>query len=53
VKSLDSGQYQIIREIASAGKINETYVWRVLPLTLLVPDIVEAVLGGGIGGGCS
>lgn len=46
VKSLDSNQYQIIREIASAEKINETYVGRVLQLTLLVSDIVKAILNG-------
>ena len=33
-------------EIAAAEKINETYVGRVLRLTLLAPDIVEAILGG-------
>ena len=43
---LESGQYATIREIASAEKINETYVGRVLRLTLLAPDIVEAILGG-------
>ena len=34
------------REIATAEKINESYVGRVLRLTLLAPDIVEAILGG-------
>ena len=43
---LESGEYATIREIANAEKINETYVGRVLRLTLLAPDIVEAVLGG-------
>jgi hypothetical protein len=43
---LESGQYQTIREIAAAEKINETYVGRVLRLTLLAPDIVEAILNG-------
>jgi hypothetical protein len=43
---LESGQYQTIREIASAEKINESYVGRVLRLTLLAPEIVEAILGG-------
>jgi hypothetical protein len=43
---LESGEYATIREIASAENINETYVGRVLRLTLLAPDIVEAVLGG-------
>jgi len=35
-----------IAEIAAAEKINESYVGRVLRLTLLAPDIVEAVLNG-------
>ena len=43
---LESGQYQTIREIASAEKINESYVGRVLRLTLLAPEIVETILGG-------
>jgi hypothetical protein len=43
---LESGDYATVREIANAEKINETYVGRVLRLTLLAPDIVEAVLGG-------
>jgi hypothetical protein len=33
-------------EIAAAEKINESYVGRVRRLTLLAPDIVEAILGG-------
>jgi virulence-associated protein VagC len=43
---LESGKYATIREIAEAEKINETYVGRVLRLTLLAPDVVEAVLNG-------
>jgi hypothetical protein len=43
---LESGEYATFREIAAAEKINETYVGRVLRLTLLAPDIVEATLGG-------
>ena len=35
-----------IAEIAAAEKINESHVGRVLRLTLLAPDIVEAILGG-------
>jgi hypothetical protein len=34
------------RSIAEAKKINESYVGRVLRLTLLAPDIVEAIIGG-------
>jgi hypothetical protein len=37
---------QPFTEIAAAEKINESYVDRLLRLTLLAPDIVEAVLGG-------
>lgn len=43
---LEDGDYATIREIANAEKINETYVGRVLRLTLLAPDIVEAILNG-------
>ena len=43
---LESGDYATIREIAHAEKINETYVGRVLRLTLLAPDMVEAILSG-------
>jgi hypothetical protein len=35
-----------LEEIASAEKINPSYVSRVLRLTLLAPDIVEAILDG-------
>jgi hypothetical protein len=43
---LEDGTYATIREIAVANKINESYVGRVLRLTLLAPDIVEAILSG-------
>src|SRR5215203_214843 len=43
---LESGEYATIREIAVAESINETYVGRVLRLTLLAPEIVEAILDG-------
>lgn len=43
---LEDGTYATIREIAAAEKINESYVGRVLRLTLLAPDIVEAILNG-------
>jgi hypothetical protein len=33
-------------EIAAAEKINASYVGRVLRLTLLAPEIVEAILDG-------
>jgi hypothetical protein len=43
---LENGTHATIAEIAAAEKINESYVGRVLRLTLLAPDIVEAVLNG-------
>lgn len=43
---LENGAHATIAEIAAAEKINESYVGRVLRLTLLAPDVVEAVLNG-------
>ena len=43
---LENGTYATIREIAAAEKVNESYVGRVLRLTLLAPAIIEAILGG-------
>ena len=43
---LENGTHATIAEIADAEKINESYVGRVLRLTLLAPDIVEAILAG-------
>lgn len=50
---LENGTYATIAEIADAEKINESYVGRVLRLTLLAPDIVEAILAGRQRGGMS
>lgn len=43
---LENGEYATIREIADAEKINESYVGRVLRMTLMAPDLVEAILDG-------
>ncbi len=43
---LENGTYATIAEIAVAEKINDSYVGRVLRLTLLAPDIIEAILNG-------
>ena len=40
------GRFATINELAAAEKINFSYVSRVLRLTLLAPDIVEAILDG-------
>jgi hypothetical protein len=43
---LENGTHATIAEIAATEKINASYVGRVLRLTLLAPDIIEAILGG-------
>lgn len=43
---LEGGEYATIREIAHAETISESYVGRLLRLTLLAPDIVETILEG-------
>jgi hypothetical protein len=45
-KLLETGTYGTIEELAAAEKINPSYVSRILRLTLLAPDIVEAVING-------
>jgi hypothetical protein len=43
---LDDGRYASISEKAAAERIERGYLGRVLQLTLLAPDIVEAILDG-------
>jgi hypothetical protein len=43
---LESGRFASVTELAEAEKINQSYLCRVLRLTLLAPDIVEAILDG-------
>ncbi len=50
-KLLASGRYGSAAELASAEKINPSYVSRVLRLTLLAPDIVETIIEGRQSGG--
>lgn len=45
-RMLETGRFATINELAAAEKINSSYVSRVLRLTLLAPDIVEAILDG-------
>lgn len=45
-KLLETGAYGTVAEIAAAERINPSYVCRVLRLTLLAPEIVEAILDG-------
>jgi hypothetical protein len=43
---LESGRYATLRDLAKAESINESYLSRVLRLTLLAPDIIQAILEG-------
>ena len=46
LRMLETGRFATITELAAAEKINASYVSRILRLTLLAPDIVEAILDG-------
>ena len=43
---LESGDYATVRDLAKAEAINESYLGRVLRLTLLSPTLIEAMLEG-------
>ena len=43
---IESGKYTSSAELAKAEKVNDSYLSRILRLTLLAPDIIEAILTG-------
>src|SRR5882762_9166140 len=43
---LESGEYTSSAELAKAHKVNDSYLSRILRLTLIAPDIIEAILAG-------
>ena len=45
-KMLDDGVHATLEDLARAKGLNATYVSRILRLTLLAPEIVEAILDG-------
>ena len=45
-RMIDEGEYAGVSELAAAMKLNHSFVSRVLRLTLLAPDIIEAILDG-------
>jgi hypothetical protein len=47
-RMLESGAYASIGELAEAEKINQSYLCRVLRLSLLAPDIIEGALNGAL-----
>lgn len=45
-RMLDEGRYATVSDLARAEKLNTSFVAHALRLTLLAPDIVEAILDG-------
>ncbi|WP_099865954.1 hypothetical protein [Pararhizobium haloflavum] len=45
-RMLESGEFSTIKELAEHERLAFSYMTRVLRLTLLAPDIVEAILDG-------
>jgi hypothetical protein len=45
-RRIESGQAKSITDLAEQEVVTDAYVCRVLPLTCLAPDIVEAILDG-------
>ena len=43
---IEQGEFQSITELAKAERVNPSYACRLLRLTLLAPDIVQAVVDG-------
>jgi hypothetical protein len=43
---LESGEYNSSAELAKAEKVNDSYLSRILRLTLIAPNIIEAILSG-------
>jgi hypothetical protein len=45
-RRIENGQAKSITDLAEQEGVTDAYVCRVLPLTCLTPDIVEAILDG-------
>jgi hypothetical protein len=45
-RRIESGQARSITDLAEQEGVTDAYVCRLLPLTCLAPDIVEAILDG-------
>jgi len=45
-RRIESGQVKSITDLAEQEGVTDAYVCRLLPLTCLAPDIVEAILDG-------
>ena len=51
-RQLDAGAYGTFDELAKAERVSQSHVSRMLRLTLLSPDLIEAIRGGGSRKGC-
>jgi hypothetical protein len=45
-KMLDDGRYRSVTDLAAGEKLDRGYLGKILMLTLLAPDIVEAIMDG-------
>jgi len=45
-RRIESGKTKSITDLAAQERVTDAYVCRLLPLTCLAPDIVEAILDG-------
>jgi hypothetical protein len=45
-RRIESGQAKSITDLAEQEGVTDAYVCRILPLTCLAPDIIEAILDG-------
>jgi hypothetical protein len=45
-KMLDEGRYGSVTELAAGEKLDRGYLGKILMLTLLAPDMVEAIMDG-------
>src|SRR5262249_47688924 len=43
---MEDGRYATMTELAAAENVDQSYMARILRLTLLAPDIIEAILDG-------
>jgi hypothetical protein len=45
-RRIESGQAESITDLAEQENVTDAYICRLLPLTCLAPDIIEAILDG-------
>jgi len=50
---IESGRVRTVRHLAEKEKISSSYLARILRLTLLAPDIIDAILDGRVPKGVS